>query len=510
MSFLVQHQRSKLYNEFSEDERLTFFNLNAHKYLHHIDNIYYTVFIKGDCTNSSSEDVKFKKNIPPGIFDMFDCLRTAKSLLEDYDKESWFDYDSEILLKKFRYKIYDLCIGKNGYYDILFCSSLPNNYTPRILIQLRANGLWEFGEYELLQESFKYIKSFLSKFDLEIEKCNENRIDYAYHTNCVQSPEKFYSDDILKYNCETNLSIFSKTGRKNGRELDYEYLSFGQRSSNNIFFRSYNKVREVIEENYKEFFLKIWFDNGLINYYDFFVYTYAYKKKSYPQIYVGIMEFYLKYGKNEDFKLRLQALKDTKKFTVQQVKDIVLEVCPLPTLIINIEFQTMRKFYYHSLQIDCLPINTECYDFPLLRLYQILDGRKLFLDYLTETTISFWNKDRSKGFMDFWRRLRSCKINKTLCIDYRRTYSKNVNRDIIISKIKSNLATLALYDGNWSTDINEDMSQLINILNDNDTVVREDGTISVVDHDYNEMKEKRKKALKSTIGNSRPSNNLKK
>lgn len=509
MGFLINHKRSEIFKEFSNEEQIMFFNLVNQKYIHHVDTLYYSVFIKNDCTNNDSEkESNFKKNVPAGIFDMFDVLRTAKELLKDYDGESWLDYDKELLLKKTRYKIYDFCIGKNGYYDIFFCSSLPNNSTPRIVVQLRSIALWTVGEHDLLLESFSVVRDFLAKFDLQIDKCQENRIDFAYHTNCLQSPEKFYSDNILKFNCETRLSIFQKVGRKDGQVLNYDYLSFGQRSSNNIFFRSYNKVREVIEENYKEFFLKLWLDNGMINYYDFYVYSYAYKKHSYSQIYVGMMEFYLQYGKNKNVLSTLKALKET-KYTIQQVKDLILKVCPMPTMVINIEFQTMRKFYYYSMQIDNWPIVHECYDSQLLRIYQILDCRGVVLEYLTDTTICFIKGYDDKGkkiYMDFWKRLRSCKVDKTLCVDYERVYSKKINRDIVISKIKSNLATLALYDGNWSTDLNDDMSQLICILNDNDVIQDSDGTFKVVDHDYNDLKEKKKKALKSIIKPSRPSN----
>lgn len=502
MGFSYKFKKSNLFKEFSKDEQKQYFNLTEKNYIHHIDTFYYSVFLKGDI----KEDEEKGHHSPEGIPELFDFLKTAKDVLSDYDKDAWIDFDKSLLLRKKRFKIYDYCIGKEGFYDIFFCSYLPNDSTPRIIIQLRSIGLWTVGEYELIQESYNVLEEFLADYDLEILRTQENRIDYCYHTNCLQSPEKFYSDECLKNNCYTNLSIYQKVGRKHGKQLDIEYLSFGQRTSNNIFFRSYNKVREVIEENYKEFFLELWFNSKMISYYDFYVYSYAYKKSSYSQIYVGMMEFYLEFGKDNFIKDKLNALKQT-KYTIQQVKDIILKVCPVPTMVINIEFQTMRKFYYLSLELDSLPITTECREFSLLRLYQILDCRKLFLDYLTETTISFNKKDGS--YMDFWQRLRSCKIEKNVCGEFTRQYAKNINRDIIVHKIKSNLATLSLYDGNWNTDINDDMSQLICVLNDNDTITDKDGICTIIDEDYNKIKEKRKKALKSVLGNLSPSKNNK-
>lgn len=496
MSFLKKFSRTEFFREFSSEEQYQYFYLKEKKYLHHVDTLYYSVFLQGDS----------KEDYPAGIDSMFKDLNTAKELLKDLNDELWIDANKEILLKRKRFKIYDYCIAKNNYFDIFFCSSLPNNNTPRIVIQLRSIGLWNLGDSELVLESYHYLLQFLSKYGLKVLKTQENRIDFCYHTNAVQNPQRFYNDSVLSNNCRTNLSIFQKVGRKNGKSLDYDYLSFGRRTSNNIFFRSYNKVREVIEENYKEFFIKLWFDEGLITYYDFFVYSYAYKFSSYHKIYEGMMEFYLQYGKDIFFKNKLLKLK-SRKFTVEDVKTLVLSYMPLPTAVINIEFQTMRKFYFKCLELDFLPVSTEC-DFPLLRIFQILDCRKVFLDYLTSTTISFVKSIDKYGqpvYMDFWKRLRNLKLDKMVNYDFKRDYSRNINRDILISRIKNSLATLSLYDGNWDTDINQDMSSLICVLNDNDYVQNDDGTIKYLDDDYTVKKEKIMKALKSTLRNSRPS-----
>lgn len=517
MGYLRSVERSSLFNEFSKDEQKKYFSLSCKKIIPHVDTLYYSVFIKNDNVEADEELISIR--------DFIETLNFLKSQFDDeelkYDRDFWLNEEKGLLFSKSRFSIYDYCISKKGYYDIFISSYLPNDSTPRIVIQLRSIGLWTIGEYDLVLESYNVVKDILSDYDLEIEKTQENRIDFCYHTNILENPELMYNDDSLMYNLHTTFDIYSKVGRKHGKELTVEYLSLGQRSSNNIFFRSYNKVREVIEENYKEFFLEYWYNSKLINYYDYFVYSYAFKKKKYSQIYFGIIEFYLKFGNDQNIKDGFLYIKEhPKEFTVHDLKKIVLDVCPKPTLIMNIEFQCMRKFFYsfnNAIEIYKPAIQSECSYVQLLRVFQILDNRKLFLDYLTEHTVSFqrnlsddllkdlYKNDTESIYLDFWKRIRSVKI--PLCFNgrIRRSYIKNINKDLIVSRIKSSLATLSLYNDNWDTDFQNDLSSLICILNDNDVVRNDDGTFAIIDKEYENIKEKKKKALKSIISNSRPS-----
>jgi len=522
MGFLLSTQRSKLYNEFTKDNQEKYFGLIDKKFIPHVDTLYYSVFIKGDMADSKNEE----NSVPEGVLELIDFLKYSKSKFEEeelkFQKEFWFDYDKSILFTSNRFSLYEYCISKKGFYDIFISSYLPNDSTPRIVIQLRSVGLWGIGEYESVNESFEVAKQLLFDYGLEIEKTQENRIDFCYHTNILQSPENVYSDNSLANNLHTTFSIYNKVGRKHGRNLTVEYLSLGQRSSNNIFFRSYNKVREVIEENYKEFFLEFWFNAKVINYYDFYVYSYAFKKKNYGQIYWGILQFYLDFGSDPKVKEDFQYIKEhPKDYPVEELKKIVLAICPKPTLVINIEFQCMRKFFYSfnkALELSKPAIENECNYIELLRVFQILDNRKLFLDYLTEYTVSF-KKDLSEKhlkdiekinkenvYQDFWKRLRATKLQLSFNGTIRRDYTSNINKEIIITRIKTSIATLSLYNDDWETDINNDLSRLICVLNDNDMILNDDGTCSIVDNEYEKIKDKKKKALKSILEcKSRPS-----
>lgn len=528
MGYLRHVPRSKLFNEFTLEEQQKYFNVAMKKFIPHVDTLYYTVSIKGDCKAPKDYNVNNEVKLPDGMYDFIEALYYFKSQFNEYGEDFWFDEDKGLLFRRNNFaRMYEFCIGKEGYYDIFIASSLPNNNTPRIVIQLRSIGLWTIGEYELIKESYDFVISLLLEYGLEIEKCQENRIDFCYHTNSIQNPKMFYGDDTLENHLSTTLTLGSKSfdiinkGDKNS--IDYSYLSLGMRTSNNIFFRSYNKVREVIEKGYKGFFIEFWYNSKLISYYDYYVYTYAISKgRVYDYIYLGMLEFYLEFGQDPVIKDKFLALKNAKSFSLVNVKKVVPLYCPMPTLIINIEYQCMRKFFYSFDRCyEFRPIDRECGYYPLLKLFQLLDNRKDFLMYLTSYTVSFKKKINlpvrdSKGhydegiYLDFWKRLRSVKLDSVIKMPFYREYTRKTNKELLVSRLKGIIATLSLYDDNWDTDINEDMSNAICILNDNDVVQNEDGTCSIVDNEYSKMKEKRKKALKSILKPSRPSKSLNK
>jgi len=144
-------------------------------------------------------------------------------------------------------------------------------------------------------------------------------------------------------------------------------------------------------------------------------------------------------------------------------------------------------------------------------------NRKLFLEYLTENTVSF-KKDLSEKhliaigkinkenvYQDFWKRLRATKLQLSFNGTIRRDYTSNINKELIMSRIKSSIATLSLYNDDWDTDLNNDLANFICILNDNDMALGRDG---IIDIEYEKLKDKKKKALKSILEcKSRPSNN---
>lgn len=491
-----RYKRSKIYDDFDDSKRFEFFELKQKKFLHHVDTLYYSVFLKYD-----SE----KENSPGDYKKLINLFEVLKNIVDETGVVTWFDETDGVVFTRKRFSIYSYCISLPNYYDIFFAKSVPNSSTPRICVQLRSVGLWGLGEYELVKQSYYYLKNLLSLFDVEIERTQENRIDYCYHSNYFQSMKDVFNDEFLTNNLRTSFQIYSKVGRKDGKKLSVEYLSLGNRKSNNLFFRSYNKVREVIEENYKSFFFDIWFSYGLISKYDYLVYSYAFKCKRYDSIYKGMMQFYIDYGLDQGLKDKFSAVLKSTSCTIDDIKKLIKGVLPLPTLVVNFEFQTMRKFYYYSDDvINTLPILRNCEEYQLLRLFQILDNRKVFLDYLTRYTVSFVQDVDVKDskFLDFWLRLHNCKLDLQCNVKFNRVYSKNRDFKLIVDKIKSNMATLNVYLNNFGSDYDTDLSNLISVLNDNDMIPDNDGVChsSGVDVDkYMFVKEKRKMALKSIV-----------
>lgn len=502
LGVLANVKRTKIYSEFSLDKQKEFFAINEKKYLPHVDTFYYSVFLKGDSKDSPSLEIR----------NFVSILNEFKKQMQEEQEDFWYDYDNSLLYRRKTHAIYNHCIGLDNYFDIYVCGSLPNDYTPRISIQLRSIGLWSLGERESINHSFRFLNKILSDYNLEVDRTQENRIDYCYHTNCLQNPSKYFSDDIIANNIKSTFRIGSKSFTKFNRKFSVEYLSLGNRQSNNLFFRSYNKTREVVEKGYKGVFLDIWKSFGLISQYDYDVYSYAYQKQNYDAIPYGQIEFYLNYGNDPIIKKKFMDIKNDKNINVDTVKKYVKGILPEPTLIMNIEYQTMRKFYYNGSDlINSLPILENC-DPCLLRLFQILDNRKIFLDYLTSKSVSFWNiyidsdikkLTEKQIYMDWWYRLRNTKLDKTVQLDYKRNYNNNNSIEMLIKRLKGNLASLSLYKGNYDTDINEDFSNLLNVFNDNDYVLNtNNGQVIIKDNEYNRIKEKKKKALKSIIDNS--------
>lgn len=475
MGYLIQTKRSKIFNEFTEDKQKEFFSITPKKVLHAIDSLYFSVSLEDDIKERENE------NIEKFLY----ILNSYKNL--EHDDELYYDYEKELLYKDISFGFYRHCISRNKMFDIFICNKLPNNNTPRIVVQIRSNMLWLYGATDSIKYIYNVLLSIFSDYNLNIKSIIENRIDFCYHTNSLQNFDSYFSDDYIKNNLETMFKIGSKVFKKDNNNLNIEYLSLGNRKSNNLFFRTYNKTSEVVEMAYKDFFIDVWLAYGLISKYDHYILTFCYENGSLNKQYEARLRFYIKYGSDNYLIEKCKNVLSNDSLTIEQLRKFSKGICPDVTKVQNFEFQTMRKFYYNSDSlIDMLPIINEC-DPKLLRLQQILDNRKIFLDYLTSKTVNF--KDtKSENTSDFWKRIQTCKLDSTLQITYKRKYDNNKNINLVLNKLKSNLATYSIYKGNDETDIISDICNLINVLNDNDMHEIER---------YSVLKNKKAKAQKS-------------
>lgn len=494
----VDIKRTELYKELNSQLSKELFHHTKDKYKHNVDSLYYTVSIKDDSNENK---------------DVLCLLNRLKDLKEKIKKDKSYPNDFEGLeLKLGSYAmIYNYRLSCADRFDIFISDYKPNKETPRIVVQIRSMALWIEDFKDIVEDTFNQLKSILDGYDIEILKIMENRIDYAYHTNAIQNPYKMFNDGNLKSSLKTNLKIYSKVGEIQGQEITIDYFSLGQRKSNNVFVRFYNKTREVIEMNYKAFFIEYWYQEKMISEYDKYCLEYAYKEKNYNAIDKARLLFYLEHGKDDLVKDKInKILKDQAK-TYLDIKEFADTICPKVTLILNIEYETKRKFYYYS---DGA-INGFDYKLTdisaLSRIFQIYENRNIFLNYLTSETACFIDKKTGK-YKAFWNRLRGLKIeNCNNCdMEYIRDYSKEIDTEKIKKRLVNTIATLAVYNDKKDTGFIDDFSNVLSTINDNDIkndymFIDSNGEILENVHipDYKEYKQKRHKELKYKFNLSR-------
>lgn len=467
--FLLSVSRSKIFEEFTPEERVKFFALKEKKVCQHIDTFYYSVEVKNDKTD----------NEDPGLLCLVSelaSLKDIKMLHPDYDLDL-FGFD--IVSSSFSIYQYHLCLPEC--FDIFIAKNIPNADTPRICVQLRSRYLVLEGTVQAIIKSFEYVKKILNNYELEVKYVTENRIDYAYHTNLIQSSMEYFSDEYLFEHLKSQLRLFHKIGNISSDEMEINTLQLGNRKSNNVFFRAYNKTREVIEKNYKGFFFKRWLDNELISYYDFFCLERAFELKSYTTgLLVGRMEWYLKYGKNEELKQKYRKLIETCYVNADNAPKIEKElkgVLPEVTIITNIEFQTKRRFYASSEEyMNQFNFVYKGSHQELYRLMKILSFQKSFCEYLTDTTVSFIDSKEEKPskqkMCDWWKRIHSCKIEYCgpTILEVYRSYDRDTDLKRSARRLKSCIAQFNIVRKNNTDErtFDEDCRDMLSYFNDND------------------------------------------
>lgn len=458
-------ERSEIFDEFSKEEKKQHFDLTAKKIVPHLDNVYYTVFIKGDHGNEDS---------PEGVENLVERLVECHEL-------SSHEYDSYIELCGLRYyranhAIYLHRLSKEDCYDIFIAHYLPNEETPRIEVQIRSSSLVLQGVDQAIKESYEAVRQLLWSFALVPLVCRENRIDYAYHTNAIADPIDYFSDDQLVKHMKSTLRKFQKVGDV-GKEIKLDYISLGMRQSNNVFFRVYNKAREVIEKNYKGYFIERWYAHGLISSYDRYCYTYAYQAKSYiVGLLLGRLNWYLEYGKNEMLKDELRELSRQYHFkspNTDLLRQKLKGLLPDVTMICNIEFETKRKFYasFEGL-FENIDLTGADIPAPMKRVYQILHARQTVHDYLTGVTVRFC-KDRNARKLelaDWWSRLKGTRVSEIAVREFTRIYSRKSDLERakrMWMRATINLSMVVREDVEPRSYM-EDLSDSLACINDND------------------------------------------
>lgn len=465
-------ERSAIFAEFSDAEKENWFKLTRAKVLPHFDNIYYSVFIFGD----SGEQP------PEGVTKMLEELRDAK-----HEKVKAYGNDVVLWgldLYPSNYATYEYRLSCEENFDIFISSYLPNDETPRIQVQIRSRLLVMRGLYNAMRDTWKVLAPILSAFGLTCSRIRENRIDYAYHSNLIQNPMQYFSDKDLTKRLKTSFRTGQKVFNIRDDELGLSYIALGNRKSNCLFFRAYNKSREVCEKAYKSFFLDRWVQHGLISRYDYECYLEAYRNKSYDVgLLIGRIRWYLKYGKDEERKVALSELLDTcyvKNCNSDEIKRRIKGVLPEVTVVFNCEFETKRKFYMSLgpwLDSYANVVQTE-YGLPdvFRPMMRIFDLQQSFHEYLTTNVVCFVQDKHAKfgdnnPMLDWWYRIHSLQVAGIPALpDFKRCY--NTQPDLLRAKksFMSSTAylTMLLKESVESQTFVEDISDVLANFNDND------------------------------------------
>ena len=454
---------SSVFAEFDPQGQEYWFDRCKEKVVPHIDTFYYTVSIEDDSNN----------NVKVGnLLNRLNSLKDRKLSCRQNDVEY---LGLSYSLTHFSH--YDFCLSYNENYDIFISSILPTAQTPRIVVQLRTRSLVLEGVIKSIDSSFDRVKAILRVFELSPCIVRENRIDYAFHSNQIQNPYKYFSDEFIIEHLKSKLRLYHKVGNIRGKEIEIDYFSLGNRKSNNVFVRIYNKTQEVIEKNYKSFFISRWREHGLINAYDEFVYEVAYRYGTYRTgILLGRIEWYLEHGGNDEIKNILLQTKNScygNSDNIEQLAKIVNKYLPPVTLIMNIEFQTKRKFYFDSNEF--IMTHMKITDDLLHRLYTIYELRSEYCHYLTNETVCFVNDKGKKAEAPcyWWQRLIDCQIDEynRKVLDVWRVREQHTNIKRAENRFLNDVAHLKFLIQNSTNDetsFEDDLSDALCSLNDND------------------------------------------
>jgi hypothetical protein len=270
------------------------------------------------------------------------------------------------------------------------------------------------------------------------------------------------------------------------RIVESDYFTLGRHKSNNVFFRAYNKTKEVIEMGYKQFFIPIWLKYGLISAFDEYVMQKAFVYGTYESKDKARCEFYFDHGTDNTIRELIgDKLADSgtpAKWYTKMAKQLVPDL----TIISNIEIQTKRKFYDRKVLQ-----NVSIEESPKRTIYNIFEQMSELVRFLTSDTVRFVKYkganakiDRIKRPMaDWWIRLRRAtrvEIKDEWEIEYIHIYQHRLDfeRQKLLN-IKKNAKTGAYLDyseGVFAVDeeitgqrsMVRDFTKFFEYLNDND------------------------------------------
>lgn len=466
-----------IFNEFNNEDLSHWFDFKQRKFLHNVDTFYYSVkFLNDFRIDSRDENVlRFRR--------FFKMKYEHLQKYEDAADLTILNTDSQLVLKPVTFsRFYTVCLSCPEYFDIFFAPVVPKSsdggesLTCECIVQIRSYMLWQFCLKDCFENSYSVVKQIAKHFHLNIDFCQENRIDYCWHSNYLTNPEAFFSpENFYKMRVDRFKNATYVTNKVGSEDFEIDYVALGKRSDK-VFVRIYQKTREVIEQGYKPWFLQIWLMNGLISKYDQYVYEKAYQKRSWHYRFYARLQFYSEYGQVPVY---IQKCKDILSgvLTIEE-NDLVKFadfLTPRLNYVMNVEFQTMRR---HSKSYQLIPFRDHRDKGECQRIYDYIDNRKIITEYLTNKVFRLVDYDPNvkkseRKMCAFWEALR-----RTKCIDVKltpkeaklvRNYNRKLSKEALQKRFINAAVTYGLYS-RGENDVNpaQDAFELLLRMNDND------------------------------------------
>jgi len=486
-------KRSEIFAELETEQNKQFFDRLDKKFLHNIDSFYYVIKVKNDWNYDLN--CRLFVNFLEGY--RVDTKRSYEPVVMFQNDDKFKDLSTKWLMNGISFGKYEYDMGIPDKFHAFVMNRSLNADTAEIWVQIRSQYLWLDGEYKAVEESIKEIKAVLDVFGIEIEKITENRIDYAYHTNIIQDPTNFFQSKNFNKMQKSRFGRWSLEGSFRGQfETDTDYFTLGRKKSNNLFFRVYDKTKEVIEQQYKQFFIQLWYMEKMISYFDFYCIEKAFLhtgKNNYKYLEIARLEFYLEHGKNENNKSEILDLITAKSKDYEAIEKLADTLVPRVTKIMNIEIETKRKFYRSMDESvnNLLQLRSENVPDYAKQIYLKLDNKQVFHDHLVcnnlkqEGIIRFldykaknkfgnpWTDKAKFPTADWWKRLQTTKVNRRFKVDsvkLMRQYQQTLSATIMKKKITNAISTYSLYihGEDVRNDTYDDIMDYMSTLNETD------------------------------------------
>lgn len=460
-------------NEFNTGQKNNWFFRKEKKFLHNIDTFYYSVSFCNDfLKDTEDENVKtFRKD--------FDKLAATEAIDINLDWSLPGLEDMQLIYSNRSFAgYYNNCISCPERFDIFIATRTPTDITSEILVQLRSKPLWLQGVVSTFEYSMRVINAIAKFYHLQIHEVKENRIDYCWHTNYLQSPEKYLRiDNFVQMQVSRFKRINYQYQFKPNNEYENDYISLGRRSDK-CFVRMYLKTKEVIEQGYKPWFINEWFYNQMISRFDYYVLSNLYELRNWKYLDIIRLQFYSEYGSDEFYRTKcndyMHELATKGVVNFDSVNKLADKLVPRVTVIMNVEFQTTRK----GTKSYCLIEYERNKKYGVTkRIYDYLDNRRMISDYLTHDTLRLVdiNSDSNKSrcdYTNFWKSLRRTKqIDVAKCVPEKshRDYSRKLDYNLMKRRYIHSAISLSLYGKGINNDeVEQDLIDNLSMLNDND------------------------------------------